>query len=136
MSNGEDPQRVEAEFLDLEDLVTLVRRLGVGPIRDVGLLEAACARPRTSVFGVEAYPSLAGKAAALLHSIVANYALADGNKRLGWLATIVFLDLNGWSVTLADEAAFRLVMEVAEGLLDVETIAGVLDSALELTAAP
>jgi hypothetical protein len=41
VSNGEDPQRVEAEFLDLEDLVTLVRRLGVGPIRDVGLLEAA-----------------------------------------------------------------------------------------------
>ena len=136
MSNRGDPQDAQVEFLDLEDLVALVRRLGAGPIRDVGLLEAACARPRTSVFGFDAYPTLAGKAAALLHSIVANRALVDGNARLGWLATIVFLDINGWSVTLADEAAFRLVMDVAEGLLDVEAIAVILGSGLAPTATP
>ena len=120
----------EVEFLDLEDLVALVRRLGAGPVRDVGLLEAACARPRASVFGADAYPTLAGKAGALLHSIVANHALVDGNKRLGWLATVVFLDLNGWSVTLDDDVAFRLVMDVAEGRLDVDRIAGILGAAL------
>jgi death on curing protein len=134
LSKPEDPQRVEVEFLDLEDLIVLVRRLGAGPIRDVGLLEAACARPRTSLIGVDAYPTLAGKAAALLPSIVANHALVDGNKRLGWLATIVFLDLNGASVTLADDVAFRLVMDAAEGVLDVEAIAGILDSAMAPTA--
>ena len=124
------------EFLDLEDLVVLVRRLGAGPVRDVGLLEAACARPRASVFGADAYPTLAGKAAALLHSIVANHALVDGNKRLGWLATVVFLDLNGLSVMLDDEAAFRLVMDVAEGRLDVDGIAGILEVALTPTPEP
>ena len=123
----------ETEFLELEDLVVLMRRLGAGPVRDVGLLEAACARPRASVFGADAYPTLAGKAAALLHSIVANHALVDGNKRLGWLSTVVFLDLNGWDVTLDDDAAFRLVMDVAEGTLDVEAISGILEAALSPT---
>lgn len=134
MSGGDGLRRVAVEFLDLEDLVALVRRLGAGPVRDVGLLEAACARPRTSVFGVDAYPTLAGKAAALLHSIVANHALVDGNKRLGWLAAVVFLDLNGRSVTLDDDAAFGLVMDVAEGRLDVEAISGILATALAPTA--
>lgn len=134
MSGGDGLRRLAVEFLDLEDLVALVRRLGAGPVRDVGLLEAACARPRTSVFGVDAYPTLAGKAAALLHSIVANHALVDGNKRLGWLAAVVFLDLNGRSVTLDDDAAFRLVMDVAEGRLDVEAISGILATALAPTA--
>jgi death on curing protein len=124
------------EFLELDDLVVLMRRLGAGPVRDVGLLEAACARPRASVYGADAYPTLAGKAAALLHSLVANHALVDGNKRLGWLATVVFLDLNGWDVTLDDEAAFRLVMAVAEGTLDVEAISGILGAALAPTREP
>jgi death on curing protein len=126
----------EVEFLELDDLVVLMRRLGAGPVRDVGLLEAACARPRASVYGADAYPTLAGKAAALLHSLVANHALVDGNKRLGWLATVVFLDLNGWDVTLDDEAAFRLVMAVAEGTLDVEAISGILGAALAPTREP
>ena len=128
-----DARDRDVEFLELEDLVVLVRRLGAGPVRDVGLLEAACARPRASVFGADAYPTLAGKAAALLHSIVANHALVDGNKRLGWLATVVFLDLNGRSVTLDDEAAFTLVMDVAAGRLDVEGIAGILGAVLTAT---
>jgi death-on-curing protein len=127
---------VGVEFLELEDLVVLVRRLGAGPVRDIGLLEAARARPRASAFGADAYPTLVGKAAALLHSLVANHALVDGNKRLGWLATIVFLDLNGWSGTLDDEAAFLLVMDVAEGRLDVDGIGGILGAALTATPEP
>jgi death on curing protein len=111
------------EFLDLEDLIELVRRLGVRPVRDIGLLDAAAARPRSSAFGSDAYPTLELKAAALLHSLVRNHALVDGNKRLAWLATVVFLDLNDRTVTLDDDEAFTLVMESAGGMLDVEEIA-------------
>ena len=111
------------EFLDLEDLIELVRRLGVGPVRDIGLLDAAAARPRSSAFGSDAYPTLELKAAALLHSLVRNHALVDGNKRLAWLATVVFLDLNDRTVALDDDEAFTLVMEAAGGMLDVEEIA-------------
>lgn len=120
MSSGSIPF---VRHLDVEDLLGLVRALGIGPVRDVGLLDAACARPRATVFGEEAYPSLHLKAAALLHSLVGNHALADGNKRLGWLAAAVFLDLNGHAPRLDDDDAFELVMAVARGELDVEQIA-------------
>ncbi len=113
----------ELDYLELEDLLRLTRMLRAGPVVDIGLLEAACARPRATALGEDAYPSLDLKAAALLHSLVRNHALVDGNKRLAWLATVVFLDLNGYTVELDDDAAFELVMAAAEGQLDVEQIA-------------
>lgn len=116
----------DVEYLDLEDLLGMVQRLGAGPVRDVGLLDAAVARPRSSAFGADAYPSLELKAAALLHSIVRDHALVDGNKRLAWLACVVFCDINGATVVLDDEDAFSLVMAAAEGQLDVEQIAAQL----------
>jgi death-on-curing protein len=111
------------EYLTLEDLLGFVRRLGIGPVRDLGLLDSAVARPMSSAFGEDAYPTLELKAAALLHSIVTNHALVDGNKRLGWLATTVFLDTDGEPVELADDDAFQLVLAIAEGNLDLEDIA-------------
>ena len=111
------------EHLTLEDLLGFVRRLEIGPVRDLGLLDSAVARPMSSAFGEDAYPTLTLKAAALLHSIVTNHALVDGNKRLGWLATTVFLDTNGEPAELADDDAFQLVLAIAEGSLDVEDIA-------------
>ena len=116
------------DYLDLEDLLALVRVLGAGPVRDVGLLDSSAARPRSSAFGEDAYPTLPLKAAALLHSLTRNHALVDGNKRLGWLATVVFLDLNGHETTVSDDDAFRLVMDVAEGTVDVPDIAARLQA--------
>jgi len=118
------------EYLDLEDLLALTDDLRAGPVRDPGLLEAAAARPRTTVFGEDAYPSVIDKAAALLHSICKNHALVDGNKRLAWLATDVFLRLNDLVVELHDDAAFDLVLGVADGSLDVDDISTVLRSGL------
>ncbi|MEL7157743.1 MAG: Fic family protein, partial [Actinomycetota bacterium] len=85
------------EYLDLEDLIELARRLlgDPPPIRDLGLLGSAVARPKTTAFGEDAYPDVWSKAAALLQSVVNNHPLIDGNKRLGWMATAVFLELNG-----------------------------------------
>ena len=114
------------EYLELEDILQLVRHLGVGPVRDVGLLDSAVARPRSSAFGEDAYPSIGLKAAALLHSITNNHALVDGNERLAWLATAVFLDLNGLALELSDDEAFDLVWEVASSSIDVEVIASKL----------
>lgn len=113
----------EVEYLVMEDLLGLVRALRAGPVRDLGLLDAACARPQSMAFGQDVYPTLEQKAAALFHSIVRTHALVDGNKRLGWLATTVFLDLHGHAVSLTDDEAFQLVMEVAQGELEVDQIA-------------
>lgn len=113
----------DLEYLDLEDLLTLTRALNAGPVRDLGLLDSACARARSTAFGAAAYPTLEAKAAALLHSLARNHGLVDGNRRLAWLATVVFLDINSRSVDLDDETAFQLVMAVAEGSTDVDEIA-------------
>ena len=113
----------DIEYLELEDLLALVRALGTGPVRDVGLLDSAAGRPRAQAFGEDAYPTLEFKAAALLHSLAGNHALVDGNKRLCWLATVVLLDLNGHAPDLDDDSAFQLVMDVAAGVADVEEIA-------------
>jgi len=91
--SSQDPA---AEFLDLEDLLGLVSALGAGPVRDLGLLDSACHRPRAGLFGREAYPTLAGKASALMHSLAGNHPLVDGNKRLALLATAVFLRINAY----------------------------------------
>ncbi len=113
----------EVEYLDLEDLLSLVRILRTGPVRDIGLIDSAAARPRSYFFGTEAYPSPQLKAAALLHSLARNHPLVDGNKRLAWLGAVVLLDLNGFATDLDDDSAFQLVLDVAAGACDVEEIA-------------
>ena len=114
------------EFLDLDDVVDLATAL-LGdpvPIRDVGLLGSAVARPQTTAFGEDAYPDIWTKAAALLHSIVKNHALVDGNKRLGWLATAVFLEINGIEISGAgNDDVYDLVIDVAAGQPTIDSIA-------------
>ena len=112
----------ETEYLDLEDLLSMIRALGIGPVRDLGLLDSAAARPRASAFAEDAYPTIELKAAALLHSLARNHPLVDGNKRLSWLAVVVFLDLSDYEVTLSDEEALQLVMDVACSDIELEEV--------------
>jgi death-on-curing protein len=117
------------EYLTTEDLVVLAELLlgDPAPIRDIGLLGAAAARPQTTVFGEDAYPDLWTKAAALLQSIVNNHPLVDGNKRLGWLATAVFLDLNAIDpVRATNDDVYDLVMAVAAGHQAIDQISTAL----------
>jgi death-on-curing protein len=114
------------EFLDLDDVIELaIALLGDSPpIRDLGLLGSAVARPQTRLFGQDAYPDLWSKAAALLQSIVNNHALIDGNKRVGWLATAVFLEINGVEISGADnDNVYDLVLNIAACNLPIEQIA-------------
>jgi death-on-curing protein len=117
--------------LDLDDLLHLASRtLGTFEVRDIGLLESAAARPRSTAFGEDAYPSIHHKAAALLHSVARNHPLVDGNDRLSLAATIAFYGLNGMQLTLSNDEAYELVMAIASGQLDdVEPIAGRLRAA-------
>ena len=117
---------VDDRFLTVEDLMALVEDLGVGPVRDVGLLESAAARPRSSLWGGDAYPTLGSKAAALLDSLVNNHALVDGNKPLGWLSLVVFYGLNGAELDAPDDEAHDLVVGVATGVVEPAEAAAAL----------
>ncbi len=107
-------------FLTLDELLHVAERtLGSAPaVRDVGLLESALARPAATAFGADAYPELEDKGAALVHSLVRNHALVDGNKRLGLMGLIVFLGVNGRRVSWTNDEAYELIVEIADGRLD------------------
>lgn len=116
------------DFLALEDLLEIAK--GVLPevgIRDMGLLESACARPQTTVFGDLAYPGLTEQAAALIHSLARNHALVDGNKRLAWSGMKVFLLMNGVRLTYTVDDAEEFVLQVARGDIDVPDITAWID---------
>jgi death-on-curing protein len=118
-------------YLTVEQSLRIARFAVGGPVhvRDIGLLEAAVHRPRASVLGQAAYPDLLTKAAALLHLLARNRPLADGTKRLAWLATYVFCARNGVELDPDDDDAYDLVLAVASGSLDeIEEIATILTS--------
>jgi death-on-curing protein len=113
----------EIDYLSVEDLLDVAA--GVMPevaVRDLGLLAAAAARPGITVYGDDAYPTFPDKAAALLHSLVRNHALVDGNKRLAWSATRVFCLVNGRDLIYSVDEAEQLMVAAAAGQLDVPDI--------------
>lgn len=119
------------EFLSLDDLLEIAA--GVLPtvtVRDLGLLESAAARPKTTVFGELAYPTIVEQAAALLHSLARNHPLVDGNKRLAWSAMRVFLLMNKYNVDYEIDDAESMVLQVARGTTDVVGIAQWLNGML------
>jgi death-on-curing protein len=123
----------EINYLSLPELLYVAERaIGKVEVRDIGLLEAALARPRASAFGEDAYRTLLEKVAALTHSLAKNHALVDGNKRLSLGGLIAFLGINGMRLTIDEDQAHDLIIALADGTLDeVAAIAGVLRASVE-----
>ena len=109
-------------FLDLDDALEQIHFLGFH-VRDVGLLHSSLARPSTTLYGADAYPSLGLKAATLMHSIVTSRPLIDGNKRTAWALMISFVLLNGFEVVAETDDAFDCVLGVATESRDLDSIA-------------
>lgn len=98
----------------------LLERHGGRPgVRDLGMLESALHRPRSGY-----YSTLSEQAAALMQSLAMNHAFVDGNKRVAFACTAVFLRMNGYRLPVgADEAERFLIDEVIEGAARVQRIA-------------
>lgn len=116
-----------AEYLTMQDLVRIACRVTDGreaPVRDWGLLESAAARPQTSVFGADAYPTPHEKVAALVHSLARNHALLDGNKRLAFMAAYTMYAVNGHDLDPpSPEEGDVFFRAVAQGDLEADDIA-------------
>jgi death-on-curing protein len=115
------PDPEDVDFLTDEEALAVVERLGFH-VRDVGLLSSALARPRSTVFGVDAYPDLPTKAAAMFESLIRNHSLLDGNKRLAVVLTWTFLLNNGFVLTHSEDEAYDFTMSAAAGALTFEAI--------------
>jgi len=90
-------------------------------LRDAGLLSSALARPQHKV----AYgkPSVFDLAAAYASGIILNHPFIDGNKRTGFLAAYVFLDLNGWDLVASEVEAVGVVLALAVREIDDDNFA-------------
>ena len=120
------------DYLSVQDLLEIAAGIiDDVAVRDAGLLAAAAGRPQATVFGDEAYPTFEDKAAALLHSLVRNHALVDGNKRVAWAATRIFCLLNGRDLAYTVDEAEALMLTAAAGDLDAPEISTWLRHHLE-----
>jgi death-on-curing protein len=113
-------------YLTTEDLLVLAEELGRLRVRDLGLLDSAAHRPAATVLGDDAYREVNIKAAVLLESIARSHPLVDGNKRLAWVAVVVFYGINGLALRAPQDPAYELVIEVAEGRLPYPEVAAQL----------
>ncbi|HEY8590569.1 MAG TPA: Fic family protein [Naasia sp.] len=124
------PQSSDAprfEYLSVEDVVQIIEVFTEAPlresVRDMGLLMSAVERPAMRWRGQDVYPTLPAKAAVLMESLARYNSLFDGNKRLAWLATNVFLELNKAAVHFSDNETFSLLREVAQGYISTQELA-------------
>ncbi|MFM2238079.1 MAG: hypothetical protein RL389_426 [Actinomycetota bacterium] len=109
-------------YLNLEVLSSQLVQVGFH-IKDIGLLDSALARPKTSLFGEDAYQTLELKGAALMHSIIKNHPMIDGNKRSSWIALNSFFEINGKTINADTEDAFEFVLAVATDAINLEQMA-------------
>jgi len=118
-------------YLTLDEVLALhaallARHGGAHGVRDMGLVESALARPRSGY-----YESLSEQAAALLQSFAMNHAFIDGNKRVAWASSMVFLRMNGYRVRVsADDAERFLIDQVIMGKVEVAPIAQWLERSM------
>ncbi len=111
------------QFLTLDEVLALHERLlqefgGPSGVRDLGLLESALYRPRSGY-----YEDILEMASALCESLLMNHAFIDGNKRVAFFATDVFLRMNGWKIRATTEEAYDfLVGGLERGGLDREAL--------------
>ena len=109
-------------YLELADLLRFCDRFELGPVLNPGLLESACGRPRAGFGDHEQYTDASAKAAALGWSLTRNHALVDGNKRLGAIATVAFLNVNGYDCAVTPGELVSLFLQIARGLMEQEEL--------------
>jgi death-on-curing protein len=120
---GDSLPSESVQFLSLDEALAIHQRVldvfgGAGGVRDLGLLESALYRPQSGY-----YEDLISMAAALFESLLMNHPFIDGNKRVAFFATDVFLRLNGWRFDVdADEAHTLLIGLLENGRADLENL--------------
>ncbi|WNG41323.1 type II toxin-antitoxin system death-on-curing family toxin [Archangium violaceum] len=129
------------DFLTVEDVLSIhplqLARYGGGQgVRESGLLESALAQPQASFGGQYVHQDLWEMAAAYLFHVVSNHPFVDGNKRVGLLSALVFLELNGISLTRGSEELYALTMAVAAGQRTKPEVTAALRSIAGVEAPP
>jgi len=114
-------------FLTAEQVLFIHARLidetgGEHGIRDLGMLEAAVNRPKSTFDGEELYPDIYAKAAALMESLINNHPFLDGNKRTGITSVEMFLQTNSLTLSASNSQLVEFTLQVAQSHIDLQAI--------------
>ena len=111
----------EAQVIQMHNLL-IEKTGGSAGIKDSGLLDSALNLPFQSFGGEDIYKTTRAKSARLAFSIVNNHPFIDGNKRIGVLVMLVFLEMNGIEVICTDEELIKLGLGLASGKISYEEL--------------
>lgn len=111
----------EAQILKMHNLI-IQETGGSKGIRDAGLLDSALNLPFQSFDGEDIYKTIRTKAARLTFSIINNHPFVDGNKRIGILVMLVFLEVNGIEVFCTDKELIELGLGLANGSISYKEL--------------
>lgn len=111
----------ETQVIQMHNLL-IEKTGGSAGIKDSGLLDSALNLPFQSFGGEDIYKTVRAKSARLAFSIVNNHPFIDGNKRIGILVMLVFLEMNGIEVMCTDEELVKLGLELASGKISYEEL--------------
>lgn len=117
----------DLRFLSVSDVLAIHHESieiegGSHGLRDIGLLESAVAMPQQGVGGAYLHEDIAAMAAAYLFHISNSHPFIDGNKRTGVLAALVFLEENGFSLSVSQKDLEQTVLRVAGGKMDKDEL--------------
>ncbi|MXX36429.1 MAG: type II toxin-antitoxin system death-on-curing family toxin [Gemmatimonadetes bacterium] len=118
----EEPRWVPRLVIEAVHLDQIREHGGLIGIRDENALEAALARPRQR-WTYEPESDLARLAAAYAFGICTAHLLRDGNKRISFLAAVIFLGLNGFDVVAPEDEVVGRMVALAAGELDEQGVA-------------
>ncbi len=123
----------EITFLTLSEVIDIhtdqIKHYGgVGDIRDINLLTSAAALPFASFSGAYLHSDIFEMAAAYAFHICQNHPFIDGNKRTALVSALVFLDMNGESITYDSDKLYKAMMDLAAGKLSKSAFADILRS--------
>jgi death-on-curing protein len=111
--------RYDIDIIHQDQIKRYGGRVGV---RDEGLILSALAQPQNAFGRVEMHPTIYEKAAAYLFHLTSNHPFIDGNKRVGLVAALTFLFINGFTIKFNAKEIESLVMNVANGRANKEEI--------------
>ena len=95
---------------------------GLSGIRNENVLESALARPRQK-WHYAGRADMAMLAAAYAFGLVRNHPYRDGNKRIGFLAMVTFLGMNGHDLSATDAEVVAEILALADGTVSEEALA-------------
>ncbi len=123
-------------FVSKSDVLNIYKRQierfgGLDGIRDAGLLDSALAQPQATFFGELLHPTIFTQAAAYLYHLAKNHPFLDGNKRTAFATIIAFLQIHDYELDMTEDAAYNMVMQVAQGEMSKEALSSLLEQHIQ-----